>query len=301
MSDVRSASEPPVASIVVPTHARPARLARLLESLAGQSVPPERVEIVIVDDGSPADARPDGTALPGNARLLRQRQQGPATARNAGASVAGGAMLAFIDDDCVAEPGWLEALLKAHAERPLDLLGGTTLNGLPDNLFSDVAESLLGFFDADERRAGRPLGFVASNNIACAREAFTRMGGFDTSFPLAAGEDRAFCRSWQTRIGALSRVPDARVEHFHAHGPGSFWRQQHNYGRGAALFHAEATENRRHAFGLPREPAFYARLLAHYPARRDRTWVRRLGAVPVVALSQLAVGCGLIRERRSRR
>ena len=299
----------PAASVIVPTHARPERLAQLLESLAAQSVPADRVELVVVDDGSPDDVRPGADGLPANARLVRQRRQGPAAARNAGAALARGNLIAFIDDDCVAEPRWLEALLRAHAARPLDLLGGTTRNGLPENLLSDVAESLLGFFDDDETRAGRPLSFVASNNIACGREAFDAMGGFDTSYPLAAGEDRAFCRSWRARIGPLSRVPDARVLHFHAHDVRSFWRQQRNYGRGAALYHASAasapkdepaTRPARRTFGLPREPAFYGRLLTHYGAGSRRPG-RRLLALPALLLSQLAVASGLLHERRARR
>ena len=216
----------------------------------------------------------------------------------------------------MAEPGWLAALLDAHAAGPRDLLGGATRNGLRGNLFSDVAESLLGFFDDDDRRAGRPLSFVASNNIACGREAFAEMGGFDTRYPLAAGEDRAFCRSWRARIGPLSRVPDARVSHFHAHDLRSFWRQQRNYGRGAALYHASAATDegggddggaggaargRPRTFGLPREPAFYARLLTHYGAGGERAPGRRALALPVLALSQLAVASGLLHERRSRR
>ena len=250
--------------------------------------------------------------MPGNARLVRQRRQGPAAARNAGAGRARAPLLAFVDDDCVAEPGWLAAFVDAHAARPRDLLGGATRNGLPGNLFSDVAESLLGFFDDDDRRAGRPLSFLASNNIACARDAFAAMGGFDTRYPLAAGEDRAFCRSWRARVGPLSRVPDARVSHFHAHDLRSFWRQQRNYGRGAALYHASASTDeigeddvaargRPRTFGLPREPAFYARLLTHYGAGGERAPGRRALALPVLALSQLAVASGLLHERRSRR
>ena len=311
----------PAASVVVPTHGRPGRLARLLASLAAQSVPAGQVEILVVDDGSPAGRSPSEASLPPNARLFRQSRQGPAAARNAGAARARGALLAFVDDDCVAEPGWLAALLDAHAAHPLALLGGATRNGLPDNLVADVAESLLGFLEEDERRRGAALSFVASNNIACDRAAFVRLGGFDTGYPLAAGEDRAFCRSWRALVGEIVRVPAAKVLHCHDHDLASFWRQQHNYGRGAARFHAtapsaapapggdgggigRATDDepgaaRSRPGVLPREPAFYARLLTHYLRRDDRPLARRLAAFPIVALSQLGVASGLLRERRA--
>ena len=300
-----------LASVIVPTYARPRSLARLLDSLAAQRMPDpaSRFEIIVVDDGSPDAVRPREEGFPSGARLLRQENRGPAAARNRGAAEARGALLAFVDDDCTLEPDWLAALLLAHRAHPDALLGGATRNGLPDNLYSEVAESLLHFFDEEERRRGAPLSFLASNNIACGRAAFSRSGGFDASYPLAAGEDRAFCRHWLANVGALRRVPGARATHFHAHDGASFWRQQHNYGRGAALFHAAGTAEdptdevpprARLRNVLPREPGFYARLLCH-PLRRSE-WSRRkrVLALPVVALSQLAVASGLRRERRDR-
>lgn len=290
----------PLVSVIVPTHARPERLACLLASLARQTIGAEQQEVVVVDDGSPPSRRPERASLPANALLLRQPRRGPAAARNAGAARARGALLAFIDDDCIAEPGWLEALLAACADRPRALLGGRTVNGLPENLFSEVAESVLGFLERDERRAGRTLSFVASNNLACAREAFVESGGFDAGFPLAAGEDRAFCRAWRERVGEIARVPNALVYHHHAHDLASFWRQQRDYGRGAARFHAiVAAAPSRSRLRPPRELAFYARLLLHPLGRRDLPLARRLAALPLLALSQLAVTAGLQAERRT--
>jgi len=289
------------ASVIVPTHARPERLAELVLSMRAQTLPAERFELVVIDDGSPPGREPRADGWPDNARLIRQRRAGPAAARNAGAAQARGRLLAFIDDDCMAEPDWLAALLRAHREHPLALLGGTTLNGLQENLVSDVAESLLGFLEADERRAGRPLSFLASNNLACGRDAFAELGGFDTSYPLAAGEDRAFCRSWRERGGELLRVADATVLHRHAHDIRSFWRQQRNYGRGAALFHAAGEVPAGGSGGLPRERAFYARLLLHYARRADRRLVQRLAGTGLLLVSQAAIARGLLAERLARR
>lgn len=295
-----------VASVIVPTHARPERLARLLDSLVELTVRVERFEIIVVDDGSPPRRRPSLEQLPANARLLTRVRGGPASARNAGAATARGRLVVFVDDDCVVSPDWLTRLLVAHAAYPEALLGGSTRNGLTENLCSDVAESLLGFLEADERRAGRPLSFLASNNMACARERFRHLGGFDDRYSLAAGEDRAFCRAWRASGGELRRIEGADVLHFHAHDLQTFWRQQHNYGRGAALFHEQTSFEkplvaRERTFGLPRSPAFYRRLLTHYARRRDRTIFRRILACPLVALSQCAVACGLLSERRARR
>ena len=287
----------PLASVVVPTHARPERLARLLDSLARQTPPGGTFEIVVVDDGSPAHARPEVPASMPNARLVRQAQAGPAAARNRGADEARAPLLLFVDDDCTVEPGWVRAFVEAHRDAPDALLGGATANGLAENPWSDAAEGLLGFLDAEALAGGGALDFVASNNIACSRARFVAVGGFDARYPLAAGEDRAFCRAWTDAGGTIERVTGARATHFHALDGRRFWRQQHNYGRGAARFHADRPD----VGALPRPPGFYARLLLHPLGRRDRSLARRLATLVRVALSQLAVTSGLLVERRALR
>ena len=304
---VAAVSGVPAASVVVPTHARPERLARLLDSLARQTLSGHRFEIVIVDDGSPSPVRLDAAAgdpdVRPDVRLVRQARSGPAAARNRGAREARAPLLLFVDDDCAAAPDWVAAHVAAHAGCPDALLGGVTTNGLPGNPWSDAAEGLLGFLDA-EATAGGALDFVASNNIACARARFLEIGGFDARYPLAAGEDRAFCRAWAVSGAPIVRVPEARVAHFHALDPARFWRQQHNYGRGAARFHADAPHDRAAARGvpaLPRPAGFYARLLLHPLRRAELSLPRRLGALPRVALSQAAIVAGLVAERRAMR
>ena len=285
----------PIASVIVPTHARPGRLAELLASLARQTLAPERFEVIVVDDGSPEGARPDGALARGNVRLVRQPQSGPAAARNRGAREARAPLLLFVDDDCLVEPDWVAALVGAHAAHPDALLGGTTCNGLPGNACADAAEGLLAFLDAEALARGGALDFVASNDIACARERFFAIGGFDADYPLAAGEDRAFCRAWLDAGGTIRRAPEARVAHRHALDLAGFWRQQRNYGRGAARFHGDG------AARVPAPPGFYARLLLHPLGRGDLSAPAKARAFALTALSQLAVASGAFAERRALR
>ena len=60
--------------------------------------------------------------------LLRQANGGPAAARNAGAKRARGEFLAFTDDDCLPEPGWLTGLAEALSGAPDCMVGGAILN-----------------------------------------------------------------------------------------------------------------------------------------------------------------------------
>lgn len=277
------------ASVIVPTHNRPARLRVLLQSLASQSLSATDFEVIVVDDGSTSSLMSASDLLAEkNQRIYRQAKQGPAAARNTGAKQSRGNLLVFIDDDCVAHERWLEALLNAHKQATRVLFGGQTLNGLPDNIFSCISESLLAFFDEESLRAGNALTFVASNNLACSRELFLSIEGFDEKFPLAAGEDRDFCQRWFDHHWTMQRCADAQVKHYHALSFSGFMRQHYNYGRGAAQFHAKHPLTK----SLPASFGFYLRLIVHPLTRYDWPLWKRLLGVPVTLVSQCAVAIG---------
>jgi glycosyltransferase involved in cell wall biosynthesis len=89
-------------------------------SVLAQTLPPERFEIIVVDDGSriPAERVLQTTPASGRLRVLRQTQQGWARARQLGAQQARGEILVFLDDDCRAPAHWLEAYDRVYAAHP---------------------------------------------------------------------------------------------------------------------------------------------------------------------------------------
>ena len=101
--------ENPSFSIVIASYRRPGPLAACLQSLAQLDYPRDRFEAVVVDDGSQPSLAPVVEAARGplEVRFLRQKNAGPATARNTGAAQARGRFLAFTDDDCAPSPDWL--------------------------------------------------------------------------------------------------------------------------------------------------------------------------------------------------
>ncbi|MBA2751911.1 MAG: glycosyltransferase family 2 protein, partial [Actinobacteria bacterium] len=105
-------------TVVSPTHQRAGRLVRLLAALEVQEHPPDRFEVVVVDDGS-TDHTADvlRRAVERGAMDLRtlrvERNQGPAPARNLGWRTASAPLVAFIDDDCTPDPRWLGAMIRA--------------------------------------------------------------------------------------------------------------------------------------------------------------------------------------------
>lgn len=98
-------------SIVIPHFNQEDHLRTCLKRLQAQKGGLTDVEIIVVDNGS--RRMPDAVCAEIPAvRLLSETTPGPGPARNRGAAVAQGDVLAFIDADCHADPGWLAAMKK---------------------------------------------------------------------------------------------------------------------------------------------------------------------------------------------
>ena len=180
----------PRVAVVVPTHDRPERLRRLLDSLAEQTM--RDFELIVVDDGS-AEPVPD-------AAVRRPTAGGPSAARNDGWPRARAPFVAFVDDDCVATPRWLEALLARAGE-------GTVVQGrtLPESDARGPFKRSL--------RVEEPGPYYQACNILYPRALLERLGGFDAEAFPHVGEDTDL--AWRA-LAAGARVewaPDALVHH----------------------------------------------------------------------------------------
>jgi GT2 family glycosyltransferase len=286
-----------VASIVVPTYGRPRQLSDCLEALAGQTFC-EPWEVVVVDDGSPepiggvADAFAGRLAL----RTIRQENAGPAAARNQGVHEARGEFIAFTDDDCLPEPGWLGQLVEAARERPGTLVGGTTVNGLTRELFASTSQMIIDLvyehFNADPDDAY----FLTSNNMLCTRERFLALGGFDTGFARAGAEDRDFCDRWRTAGWRIAWHPAARIEHRHSQTLRKFLDLHYRYGRGAYRYQAARRE--RHSGTMREDLGFHASLARRVWRRlpEGKNPVLAAGVVAALGIWQVANAVGFVVE-----
>jgi GT2 family glycosyltransferase len=249
----------PFFTIIIPTYNRPDRLAECLESIACLNYPRECFEVIVVDDGSemPLEGIVDSVGKRLDVRLLRQRNGGPASARNNGAATARGAFLAFTDDDCVADPDWLNEFADCFRRSPDNAVGGMTVNGLVKNPFSSFSQRVIDVayrhYNEDPDRAV----FFASNNLAVPAETFKSVGGFNPDFLTA--EDREFCDRWRHHSRRLSYAPEAVVSHANNLTFLSFCRQHFNYGRGAARFYRARAG--RGTGGYAPDAGFYRNLL----------------------------------------
>ena len=291
-------------SIVIPTYGRSQQLQACLQALTHLDYPRDAFDVIVVDDGS--DTPPDSAIGPFRERLdltlLAQEHAGPAAARNAGAARAKGRFLAFTDDDCSPDRLWLQILAAHFALNPDRALGGRTINALPRNLYSCASQDLVSYLYAYYNANHDQARFFASNNLALPADSFRHIGGFDETFPFAAGEDRDLCDRWVSCGYPMAYVPEAIVRHAHPLSIRSFWRQQFNYGRGAYYFHKKRGRRSQtppvNVVAL--EPrAFYLNLL-FYPLAQARSLNAKALAAFLAVLSQAAIAAGFGWESRKR-
>lgn len=292
---------PPLVSVVVPTRGRQHVLADLFRSLASQTVPVDRFEVIVVDDGGAAGGLAE-IASPFHAlmqlTLMRQDPHGPGEARNAGAAVARGSYLVFTADDCQPSADWLATIERRLLTNPGAMVGGRVVNGLPDDPFATSSAVLIDYLDRCRDSQATDAPFFTPNNLAVPRDLFLDLGGFDASMG-ATGEDRDFCDRWIERGLPIITAPEVLVRHMHAHDLWSFWLQHVSYGRGSRRFYrSRAARGVARASGrvTPEPLSFYVNLI-RYPLSRfsgPRAWLQSA----LMMLAQVANLAGFLLESR---
>ncbi|MER2598784.1 MAG: glycosyltransferase [Caldilineales bacterium] len=207
-------------SVVIPVYNGAAVITRCLDALAAQTVPGDRFEVIVVDDGSTDDtaARVTAWARQHHApmvQVMRQHHAGPAAARNTGAAQAQAPYLLFTDADCRPTPHWIEAMLAGFAgpEPPAGLMGAYCSE--QTSLAARFAQ--LEFEDRYARMSHQPeLDVVATYSAAFRRDIFQQAGGFDPGFPEANNEDVEFSYRLSEAGHVMRFVPAAQVYHPHA-------------------------------------------------------------------------------------
>ncbi len=224
----------PAISIVIPSYNAPrAELERLYRSLLLQRW--TDFEVILVDDASPT---PDYTFMddPRFTVIYREENCGPATCRNVGAAAARAPYLFFTDTDCALHPDTLQQAIETLPNE--DAIMGDTVTEV-ESIFGK-AVALLGFpgggilgFDKVWRvdRAGYTRSF-SSCNLAFKKETFEKLGRFNTTFPVAGGEDTVLARHMVDSGYRIRYLPKQIVYHVERKGWRSFMRWQITRGRG---------------------------------------------------------------------
>jgi GT2 family glycosyltransferase len=213
-------------SVVVVHHDQDRQLTRTLTALQRQHYPRDRLEVIVVDDGSRHVPE-----VPEGVRLLRQERRGArrSAARNRGARASQGEILCFLDADTAPEPEYIQLLTRLPSLTPEAVVVGRRRHARLDavDLAADVTAAgpehelpapgwLHDGYAATRnlRDAGpRDFRFVISAVLGCTRWFFDELGGFDEKFVSYGGEDWEWAhRAWLD--GAIfAHVPAAVAWH----------------------------------------------------------------------------------------
>jgi len=198
----REAGVKPRVSVVIPTHGRPALLARCLKAVAAQTLPRSDYEVIVVSDGPDAATRMAVSGGGGAVRHLElPRRSGPAAARNAGWRAARAPIVAFTDDDTVPSRSWLAAGL-AELDAGADAVTGRVVMPLPPSP-SDYERDAARLAEAE---------FVTANCFVKV-EMLNAVGGFDERFKLPWREDSDLHFALLARGAVVRRAAGAVVSH----------------------------------------------------------------------------------------
>lgn len=311
---------PPLISVVIPTFERAQFLRRGLRALLRQTLAPDAYEIVVVDNDSGDDTReivervsaehPAAADPSPPIRYVFEGCRGLSHAKNTGAAAARGDVVAYIDDDALACPEWLQSISEAFGGSELrpHVVGGPAfplLIGHQPAWFLDRYETASWgdsprLLDRDE--------YFYGLNVAFRRDLLLRAGGFDPTLgmrgpTLGFAEDaEVFVRLWAAADGDLVSlylprayvvhlIPDERVD--------PFYRMKRSFVIGLTRGLREGTEPgraplktaSRAAYGLARE-VFRSLVRRPYPPH-PANWAVERGALCAQKLGYLSGTLGV--------
>ena len=216
----------PTVSVVICTFNRCERLGHALESVVAQSYPSELTQVIVVDNGSTdrtADVVERFQSRLRNLLYLVESRPSVPLVRNRGLEEARGWIVAFLDDDAIAAPTWVEELQKVWVRDPdVSAVGGPITVQWPGAKPTWMPVSLEGYFGrCDYGPTPKELKFPQypfGSNMAFRRDRLMELGGFDSRLGvkgrrmLAAEETDLFLRL-ERHGGKVLYAPEATVIH----------------------------------------------------------------------------------------
>jgi mycofactocin glycosyltransferase len=253
----------PAVSIVIPVKNQFGDLGECLHSLSEINYPSDRLEIIVVDDGSRKKVS-DMISSSGVTIIREDESRGPASSRNIGAELAKGELLAFLDADCVAGAEWLRELVPFFQAYGIGAVGGF-VGGYHERGLLDRYEAVASPLNMGRRillEGKTPSTFyVPTVNLLVKREIFMATGGFKSG--MRTGEDVDFCWRLREEGKSLLYVPFGSVAHKHRKYINAMLLRRGQYGTSeAALYHRHKDKRKTFLFQLLPALSFLALLLA---------------------------------------
>jgi|GEM_PF-3250054 len=184
-------------SIIIPVKNGARHVKGCIDSILSTRTSDTEIEVIVVDNGS-TDETVELLAER-DVSILREETPGPYAARNRGAKVARGDILAFTDIDCRVDPHWAASIRSAMKRS--DAVCGMSLGAEGGDIARLIQERYQK--NIDNRIASRPpLPIFDTRNAAIRRDVFMKVGGFDTRFQDIADD----------LLGIMARIHGYNVE-----------------------------------------------------------------------------------------
>jgi GT2 family glycosyltransferase len=195
------------------TEKRLNELVAAVESVQNQGLPPK--EIIVVADHNPSLQNWAQANLSGVVVVPNHEPQGLGGARNSGLAAASGAIVAFLDDDAIAAPYWLEQMVAGYEDENVAGVGGSIVpswqSGRPA-WFPAEFDWVVGCTYKGMPDRPTPVRNLIGCNMSYRREVFDTIGNFRLGYGC---DETEFCirlqRHWPSKV--LLYQPEARVYH----------------------------------------------------------------------------------------
>jgi glycosyltransferase involved in cell wall biosynthesis len=200
----------PQTTVVIPAYNCEKTIPKSIQAVLNQKILPD--EIIVVDDGSI-----DGTKMAvqkfKNVRYVHQENAGPATARNQGGFKACGEIILFTDSDCLPQRDWVERIVWHFSDPQTAVVCGSYGIANPESLLARCIHQEI-LYRHQKLMPQYPRAF-GSYNFAIRKTVFTQLKGFDSSYPMASGEDNDLSYRILNAGYKILFEPKALVDHFH--------------------------------------------------------------------------------------
>lgn len=226
----------PRVSVVIPVYNGEADLPDLISCLRVQTYPADRVEYLLVDNGSCDRTGAIIQAAAQNAKsqgltiryVTENRIQSSYAARNAGIRASTGEIIAFTDADCRPQPNWLYAMVQPFADPTIGLVGGAIV-ALPGKTLIEKYSERKNILSHKGALSHPVCPYAAGANLAIRRETLQKVGLFRPY--LTTGGDADICWRIQRQTSwRFCSVEQAIIQHRHRDTLQALQKQYQRYG-----------------------------------------------------------------------
>jgi len=214
-------------SVIIPSFNAEKTISACLSALLDQTFSPSEYEIIVVDDGS-TDGTSDAVMEFNDVKLVRQKNRGPAAARNTGVERAAGDLVLFTDSDCIPERNWIEQMVRPFENDP-GLAGAKGAYKTRQREYAARFVQLEYEDKYDLLGKSKYIDFIDTYSAAFRRGVFLELGGYDTSFPVACAEDVDLSFRMHSRGYRMVFNPDAVVYHTHPASFAAYFKKKYKF------------------------------------------------------------------------